>query len=119
MPTVLEHVTRALKLPTGETVQVLAGTGQRVNATATSSSTTEAALPTGARVISLTALDAIAIRFGNTGMGAAAVDADSILFAAGEKPIFIPLNADGTPVTHFRCIRIGSSDVPVQIEKLA
>ena len=46
-----------------------------------------------------------------TGMGAAAVDANSILFPAGEAPLPVPSTA-----THFRCIRVGSADVAVQLE---
>lgn len=95
------------------------GSGSRVNATASAGGTAETALPTGSRLIELRATDAIAIRFGNTGMGAAAVDADSILFPAGEKVMLVPLDAGGAPYDYFRVIRVGSADVPVQIERIA
>lgn len=92
------------------------GSGSRVNATATAASTTEAALPSGAKVIELRATEAIWIRFGNTGMNAAAADTDSILFPAGEKVMPVPLTAAGVAYDYFRVMRVGSADVPVQIE---
>lgn len=97
----------------GNAVQMLPLSGTRVNATATVGSTSEAALPAGCAggLVVVRAVEAIALRFGATGMGAAAVDADSILFPAGEAPLPVPATA-----THFRCIRVGSADVAVQLE---
>lgn len=97
----------------GNAVQMLPLSGVRVNATATVASTSEAALPAGAAggIAVVRAVEAIAIRFGTTGMGAAATDSDSILFPAGEAPVPVPVGS-----THFRVIRVGSADVAVQLE---
>lgn len=109
-------LSRSLQANNGDAIPVVWGSGSRVNATATAASTAEAALPTGATLIELRATDAVAIRFGNTGMGAAAVDANSILFPAGEKVLPVPLDSSGIPFDYFRVIRVGAEDVPVQIE---
>ncbi len=97
----------------GNAVQMLPLSGVRVSATATVASTSEATLPAGAAggIVVIRATDAVAIRFGTTGMGAAAVDGDSILFPAGEAAV--PVSAG---MTHFRTIRVGSADVAVQLE---
>lgn len=107
----------AFKFPNGDAAQMLPLTGVRVNATAGSSSTAEAALPTGARLVVIRATGPIAIRFGNTGMSAAAIDANSILFPAGEAPYAVPLISD-VPATHFRVIRASASDAYVQMESV-
>lgn len=105
------------KFPTGESVQMLPLSGVRVNATAAVASTAEAALPSGARLVVVRATGPIAIRFGDTGMGAAAIDADSVLFPSGEAPVRVPFGAtDNTAATHFRVIRASGSDAYVQIE---
>lgn len=114
-----ERISRSVQFPGGETCQIVYGSGSRVNATADAAGTAEAALPAGAKLIELRATDSIAIRFGNTGMGAAAIDANSILFPAGEKVMPVPLDASGNPYDFFRVIRTGSADVYVQIEKIA
>lgn len=94
-------------------------TGSRVVATATATSTAEAALPINSAYIELRAVEAIWIRFGNTGMGVAAADANSVLFTPGEKVMPVPLNpTTQVPYDYFRCMRIGAADVPVQIERL-
>ena len=103
------------KFPTGDAVQMLPLSGVRVNATAAVASTAEAAVPSGARLVMVRATGPIAIRFGATGMGAAAVDANSILFPAGEAPVRVPLAAD-VLATHFRVIRASGSDAFVQVE---
>ena len=100
----------------GQAVQMLPLSGVRVNATAAVASTAEAALPTGAALVVVRSTGPMAIRFGNTGVGAAAVDANSLLFPSGEAPVAVPLHTDGTPVTHFRVIRASGSDAFVQIE---
>jgi hypothetical protein len=105
------------KFPGGDTVQMLPLSGVRVNATAASSSTSEAALPAGAALLMVRATGPMAIRFGNTGMGAAAIDANSLLFPAGEAPVKVPLISD-VPATHFRVIRASGSDAYVQIESV-
>jgi hypothetical protein len=105
------------KFPTGEAVQMLPLSGLRVNATAAVASTAEAAVPAGGALLMVRATGPIAIRFGNTGVGAAAVDANSILFPAGEAPVRIPLVSD-VPATHFRVIRASGSDAFVQLESV-
>ena len=113
MPTNPREVDKALRFKDGQAIQVLQGSGTRVNATAAVASTAEAAIPAGGTVLLCRATDAIWIRFGTTGMGAAAADANSILFVGGEAPIPLP---DGT--THFRVLRVGSADVAVQLESV-
>jgi hypothetical protein len=103
----------------GGAAQFMPLTGLRVNATAAVTSTTEAALPAGAQLIMCRATGPMAIRFGNAGMGAAAVDLDSVLFPSGEAPIAIPLHTDGTAFTLFRVIRASGSDAFVQLESVA
>lgn len=105
------------KFPNGDAVQMLPLSGLRINATAGVASTAEAALPAGAVMVVLRATGPVAIRFGNTGVGAAAIDANSILFPAGEAPVKIPLVSD-VPATHFRVIRASGSDAYVQFENV-
>jgi hypothetical protein len=52
-------------------------------------------------------------------MGAAAVDATSILFPSGEAPIAIPLHTDGNAFGFFRVIRASGSDAFVQLESVS
>lgn len=101
------------RFPNGEVAQFFQGSGTRVNATAAAASTAEAAVPAGGKILLIRALDAVAIRFGAVGMGAAAVDANSILFCAGEAPYVLKPGE-----THFRVIRVGSADVAVQLESV-
>jgi len=84
MPAVVKLM-RSICYPTGEPVPIVYYSNTRVNATAASTSSAEAALPTGFRVIEIRATDFIWLRFGNTGMGSAAADSNSVLFAGGEK----------------------------------
>lgn len=91
--------------------------GTRVNATATTASTAEAAIPAGgaAGVMLLRASAAFSIRFGITGMSAAANDNTSILVPGAGTYI---LQVAST-VTHFRAIRLGAADVPFQLETVS
>lgn len=100
--------------PGGVPIQIVQGTGTRVNTTATSSSTSEAAVPAGGNILLIRATDSIWIRFGATGMGAAAADANSILFISGEAPYVLK-----TGEAFFRVLRVGSADVGVQLESVA
>ena len=110
----LNQINGQFKFANGQTLQLLPLSGTRVNATAAVGSTAEAAIPASAEhLILCRATGPIAIRFGTTGMGAAAVDANSILFPAGEAPIPLPL---GT--THFRVIRASGSDAFMQLETI-
>lgn len=109
-----QRVATYTSYPGGYPVQSLIGTGTRVSATAGAASTAEAAIPSGGNVLLIRATGAIAIRFGATGVGAAALDADSILFVAGEAPYVLR-----TGDAFFRVIRAGSADVSVQLESVA
>lgn len=100
--------------PGGVPIQIVQGTGTRVNATAGAASTSAVAIPAGGNILLIRATDSIAIRFGASGVGAAAVDADSILFISGEAPYVLKAGE-----THFRVIRVGSADVAVQLESVA
>lgn len=100
--------------PGGSPVPILLGTGTRVVATAAAASTAEAAVPTGGNMLLIRADAAMWIRFGATGMGAAAADANSILFVAGEAPYVLK-----TGEAYFRVIRAGSTDANVQLESVS
>lgn len=102
----------------GAPIPIYPHTGDRVNSTATAASTVEAAVPTGATVVEVRATDAIWIRFGLAGMGAASAADTSILWTPGSGPLWLP-EIDNQTATHFRCMRVGSADVPVQLEKIA
>lgn len=95
----------------GQVLQIVAGNGDRVNATAAVASTAEAALPTNGGLVIVRAPDAIWLRFGATGVGAASAAATSILFVGGEAPVPVPALA-----THFRVLRYGADDLAIQIE---
>lgn len=93
-------------------------TGARVNSTVSSSSTAATELPAGSTVIELRITDAVYLRFGDSDVGAAAADTNSILVPAGEKVMVVPgLTAD-VPYKYYRAIRVGSTDVALQIAKV-
>jgi hypothetical protein len=97
--------------PGGTPLQIVVGTGTRVVATAGAASTAEAAVPAGGNVLVIRAVAPVWIRFGATGMAAAAADANSILFVTGEAPYVLK-----TGEAFFRVLRVGSADVAVQLE---
>ena len=99
---------------------LLTPSGSRLNVTTSGgTSTSEAALPTGSEGVRISATEACWIRFGNTGLGAAAADSASMYFAAGVELMGIPRDADGVCYTHVRVIKAGSNETVVQFEKLA
>lgn len=102
---------KTLQFPGGTPAQFLHGTGTRVNATAGAASSAEAAIPAGGGALIIRATESIWIRFGATGMAAAAADANSILFVGGEAP-YVPRVGEA----FFRVLRVGTADVPVQLE---
>lgn len=118
MPVGQSKLTKVIHYPNGSPVPVVYGSGTRVNNTAAAASAAEAALPTGAAVIEVRATDAIWLRFGNTGMAAASAASTSILFVGGEKVMPVPLDGSGNPYDYFRTLRVGSTDVAVQIESI-
>ena len=94
----------------GQPIQVLRGSGTRVNLTAGAASSRDA-IPTGAQVVLVRATDHIWYNFGDGSVTASAA-ATSVLFPAGEASVVVP-----TGTTHIAVLRVGSSDVPVQLEK--
>lgn len=100
-------------------VQLLTPSGSRVNVTAGAASSSEAALPAGSVALRIGATEACFIRFGNTGMGAAALDTTSMYFPAGVEYLAVPLDAAGAPYDYVRAIRVTSSDSVVQFERVA
>lgn len=106
-----QRLSDATSYPGGTPLQIVNGTGTRVVATAGAASTAEAAIPAGGNVLIIRAIAPIWIRFGATGMGAAAADANSILFCTGEAPYVLKSGE-----AFFRVLRVGSADVLVQLE---
>lgn len=94
----------------GREVQVLKGSGTRVNLTAgvASSNTT---IPSGAQVVFVRCTDHIWLNWGTAGVTASAANT-SLLHPAGESVQIIPA---GT--THVAVLRVGAADVPVQLER--
>lgn len=93
-------------------------TGQRVNSVAGATSS-GGELPAGSKVIELRITDSVYLRFGDSAVGAAAADTNSILVPAGEKIMVVPAASNPeVPYTYFRAIRVGSTDVALQIEKV-
>lgn len=109
--------TSAVRNGIGQSLPIYEGTGTRVNLTATSSASVATGVPGGAKVVEVRATDAIWIKFGDNTVAAAA-NAASILWTAGSAPLVVP--TDGTDeYTYFSVMRVGSSDVAVQVEKIA
>ena len=94
----------------GQPIQVLRGSGTRVNLTATDT-TSRDAIPSGAQVVLIRATDHIWYNFGDSGVTASAA-ATSVLFPAGEASVVVP-----TGTTHVAVLRVGATSVPVQLEK--
>lgn len=113
------RLSRAIQFNNGNAVQTVYGSQTRVNVTAGAASSSETAVPGGASAVEIRATGDIWLRFGNTGLGDAAADANSILFPGGEKFIVVPLDANGAAYDFFKVMRVGSSDVPVQMEAVA
>lgn len=96
----------------GAALQVVIGTGNRTNLTAGSSSSS-ATLPTGSsRFVLVRASDYIWLNFG-TGSATAAANNTSILCPPGEG-----VYAIAAANTHVGVLRVGSADVPVQVESI-
>lgn len=95
-------------------VQVMVGTGTRVVVTASGTALAATALPdTGvAKAFYVRCTDYIWLVFGDNSV-AATSDADSILCPPGEG-VYVQL----AQPTHFSVLRVGASDVTVQIESI-
>lgn len=111
-------VGRMIRYPNQDAVPTVHISGSRTTVQATSTSTTESALPTGSVVVAIRAIEPIWIRFGLTGIGAAAADDNSVLFPAGESVIPVPYSSDGVLATHVRVLRAAAEDTPVQFERI-
>ena len=94
----------------GQAIQILRASGTRANLTAGAASS-RVAIPSGAQVVLIRATDHIWYNFGDSNVTASAADT-SVLFPAGEAAVVVPTGA-----THVAVLRVGSSDVPVQLEK--
>ena len=93
-------------------MQVLMGSGNRVNLTA-ASTTSNSALPTGSSgMVIVRATDYIWLNFGTEAVTASAA-ATSILCPPGEGAYPIAATA-----THVAVLRVSSNDVAVQVESL-
>jgi hypothetical protein len=94
-------------------MQVLVGSGNRANLTAGSTSS-NGALPTGSLgMVIVRCIDYVWLNFGTSGVTASAA-ATSILCPPGEGAYPIAATA-----THAAVLRVGSTDVAVQIESLS
>lgn len=94
----------------GAPIQAILGIGVRTNLTAGSSSS-NAQLPAGVEgIVIVRCADYVWLNFGTSGVAAAA-DNSSILCAPGEGVYRVPSSA-----THAAVLRVGSADVPVQLE---
>lgn len=93
----------------GQNIPIFRGSTVRANLTA-GAATSNAALPSGYNVILIRATDNIWYNLGTSGVTASAAST-SVLFPAGEAAIVIPSGA-----THIAVLRVGASDVPVQVE---
>jgi hypothetical protein len=101
-----------VKAANGDALPILQPTGTRLNQTAAVASTAATALPAHGGVLRITATDYVWVRFGASGVGAAAADANSMLFAPGtEYMLVIPTDA-----THVRVLRFGSADAVITFE---
>jgi hypothetical protein len=109
-----QRVATFVGFPGGSPVDMVIGTGTRVVATAGSTSTTAAAVPAGGAVLIIRATEPAWIRFGDSGVGAAAADANSILLFAGEARYVLKSGE-----THFRVLRAGGTDALIQLESVA
>jgi hypothetical protein len=94
-------------------MQVAVGSTNRANLTA-GVATSNAALPTGTSgLVIVRATDYVWVNFGTSGVTASAASS-SILVAPGEGVYPVPSTA-----THFAGLRVGGTDVVVQLESLA
>ncbi len=109
----------AVASPVAHPLQIPFYTGSRTNHSGGAASSSAEAIPAGAKIIEVRATQPVWLRFGTALVGAAAADANSMYFAAGEKVFAVPFSSGETFSTHVRIIRAGASDAVVQIEELA
>lgn len=105
--------------PGGVPLQVARWSGQRDSKT-TSGSSQRITLPTGSKLIELTAVNSVFANFGGSGVNATSTIANdgSRLFLAGVQVVQVPLDpATGIPYTHVAVIQQTEAGV-FQVEKL-
>lgn len=93
----------------GREIQVPRTSQNRVNLTA-GSATSNAALPSGYKIVYVRCTDHIWLNWGTAGVTASAAST-SQLHPAGESVQVVPKGA-----TYIAVLRVGASDVPVQVE---
>jgi hypothetical protein len=109
----------AVASPVPHPLQIPVYTGVRTQHAGAAASSLAVEIPTGAKIIEIRATEAVWIRFGTSGVGAAAADENSMLFPAGVSVMATPFSSAEIASTHVRVIRAGSSDSVVQIEEIA
>ena len=114
----MRFIERGFRFRNGDAAQLVPLSGSRLTLTAAVASTAEAALPANSVLITVRATEAAWIRFGNTGMGAAAAGDASILFPAGVEVMPVPVDSEGVPYDFVRVIRAAADDALMQIEKV-
>ena len=100
-------------------VQILKWTGLRTSIT-TGGTSARVALPTGAEIIELAAIEDCYIAFGDNTIDASTTIADngSRLFIAGVQQVPVPIDpATGEPYTHIAAIQRATAGI-LQIEKV-
>lgn len=105
--------------PGGIPLQVARWSGQREFKT-TSGTTQRITLPTGTKLIEITAVNPVYINFGDNTVEATSTIADdgSRLFLAGVQVVQVPLDpADNVPYTHVAVIQVSVAGI-FQVEKL-
>lgn len=105
--------------PGGEPLQVARWSGQRDSKT-TSVSSQRITLPTGAKLIEITAVNPVFINFGDVTVDASSTIAidGSRIFLAGVQVVQVPLDpATGLPYTHVAVIQVSAAGI-FQIEEL-
>jgi hypothetical protein len=109
----------AVESPVKHPLQIPVYTGSRTNHSGGAASSAAEAIPSGARIIEVRATQSVWLRFGTSGVGAAAADANSMYFAAGVAVFVVPFSSGEVFSTHVRMIRAGADDAVVQIEEIA
>lgn len=105
-----------VKTANGGALPLLAPTGVRLNQTAAVASTSATAIPAHGGVLRIVATDYVWVRFGASGVGAAAADADSMLFSPGTEYLIVPFSSGTTYATHVRVLRAGAADSVITFE---
>lgn len=93
----------------GDTIQVLPPQSSPAPQSITTSGTSaQAALPAGSVIVRLAATEDMYIKFGNTGLSAAATD---ILFLAGTEVMAVPRDSNGNLYDYIAAIQVSTAGV--------